>query len=743
MKDGAGVERARLRLRGAVQGVGMRPFVHALARRFDLAGFVYNDGEGVLIEIEGPRGALDAFLSALRAEPPPLARLDTIEIAAAPPRGDHDFRIRESHTGAARTRIPPDAAMCAACGRDLFDPASRFRVYPFVTCTHCGPRFTLTRALPYDRAQTSMARFEMCEDCAADYRDPTNRRFHAEPIACPACGPRLSRPVAEIVAALQAGKIVAAKGVGGFHLLCDARDARAVERLRRRKRRDSKPFAVMVPNVASLAAHVAPTPQEVALVSSPAAPIVLMRSRLLLPEAIAPRLRRLGMMLAYAPLHHLIFSLWEPARDREAASAVALVATSANPGGAPLIVDDAQARDALADIADLIVGHDREIVTRADDSVLTIIDGAPAFLRRARGFVPEPIELAQDGPAVLACGAHLKATVTVTRGREAFVSQHIGDLSDVDAARFYRETAAHLVALVGVKPEAVACDLHPDYFSTRYAEATGLPLIAVQHHAAHVAAIAAEHRVAGPILGAALDGHGLGADGSAWGGELIALDGATWTRRGHLAPLPLIGGDRAAREPWRMGLSALAACGRLDHAERIVAGADARRLADALRRGARFPATTSLGRLFDAAAALLDVCRAQDYEGQAASELEALVTTPRVLDGGWRIASGALDLTPLLAHLIEARPDAALGAELFHGTLAAALAEWIAADRPSGPVALGGGCMMNRVLSEHLIQRLRARGVEALLARAVPANDGGLSLGQAAIARARLSASTA
>jgi hydrogenase maturation protein HypF len=737
-----GKARARVRLRGAVQGVGLRPFVHMLAGRHALTGFVFNDGDGVLIEIEGARSRLDDFLVALRAETPPLARFDAVVVEAMQPQGDVAFAIQDSRAGATRTRIPPDAAMCAACGGDLFDPRSRFHLYPFVTCTQCGPRFTLTHALPYDRAQTSMARFPMCDACADAYRDPANRRFHAEPIACPNCGPRLSHPISEIVCALKEGNIVAAKGVGGFHLLCDARDGAAVERLRERKRRGAKPFAAMVPNVASLSRYAAPTPQEIALAASPAAPIVLMQSRFLLPEAVAPRLSRLGVMLAYAPLHHLIFSAWEPARDRDAPSDIALIATSANPGGAPLIVDDAQARERLAGIADLIVGHDREIVVRVDDSVLTVTNGAPVFLRRARGFTPEPVELAQDGPSVLACGGHLKATVTVTRGREAFVSQHIGDLSDAETARAYHEAASHLLAFIGVKPDAVACDLHPDYVSSRYAEQTGLPVFAVQHHAAHVAAVAAEHRVASPILGAALDGHGMGDDGNAWGGELIALDGARWTRRGHVAPLMLIGGDHAARQPWRMGLSALLACGRLDEAERLFPDGDARRLASTLRSGVRFPGTTSLGRLFDAAAGLLGVRLTQDYEGQAACELEALVKTPRVLDAGWRVAAGALDLTPLLDHLVSSRLSARDGAELFHGTVAAALAEWIAAARPDGPVALGGGCMMNRILSELLVERLRANGVVALTARAVPANDGGLSLGQAAIARAILSEGT-
>jgi hydrogenase maturation protein HypF len=729
--------RLRVRVRGAVQGVGFRPFVYGLARRLALSGHVLNDSEGVLAEVEGARGA--DFLAALRSEAPPLSRIDAIEVETLRAEGARGFEIRESLRGATATRIPADAAMCAACGDDLANPASRFHAYPFVNCTHCGPRFTLTRSLPYDRAQTSMAAFPMCPDCARDYRDPTNRRFHAEPIACPACGPKLSHSIADIVAFLRAGKIVALKGIGGYHLMCDARDGDAVERLRKRKTRDAKPFAVMVANAASVDAVARPGAAELALARSPAHPIVLMESKGNLPRAIAPRLSRLGVMLPYAPLHHLIFAAAEPGRDREAASAFALVATSANPGGEPLIVDDAEARDKLAAIADVVVSHDRAIVVRADDSVVAVIDGAPAFIRRARGYVPEPIDLGADGPNVIACGGHLKATVTVTRGREAFVSQHIGDLSEAETVRFYRESVAHLLALTDVRPEAAACDLHPDYLSTRFAEDMDLPVIGVQHHVAHVAAIAAEHRVAGPLVGVALDGHGLGADGQAWGGELIRLDGARWERLGHLGALMLPGGDRAAREPWRMGLAALAATGRLDAAPRLFASSQAASLARALRAGRAWPGTTSMGRLFDAAAGLLGICLAQDCEGQAAMEMEALVERPRALEGGFALRDGVLDFAALLAHLVDAALSEREGAEIFHGTVARGVTDWIAAAAPPGAaIALGGGCMMNRVLSEALARDLRGRGFHPLMARAAPANDGGLSLGQAAFARAVL-----
>jgi hydrogenase maturation protein HypF len=472
--------RLRLRLRGAVQGVGFRPFVHGLASRFGLAGFVRNDAEGVTLEIEGE--APERFVAALRAELPPLARLDGLDLEKLVPRGDKTFVIEISRGGPARTRIPADAATCEACLDDLFDPQSRFHLYPLVNCTHCGPRYTLTRRLPYDRAQTSMARFAMCEDCARDYADPSNRRFHAEPIACATCGPRLSHPPDEIVAALRAGKIVALKGIGGFHLLCDAHDEAGVANLRLRKNREAKPFAIMLANEASVNLFATPAPEDLALLRHPARPIVLLPGLGVLPPNVAPDMTRLGVVLAYAPVHHLLFHAAGGARGEP--QDFAFVATSANPGGQPLITDNDVAREKLQGIADLIVTHDRDIVVRADDSVMQRVDGAPAFLRRARGFVPEPIDLGVEGPCVLACGGHLKATLTLTRGREAFVSQHIGDLSDAETFRFYEESAAHLLALLDVKPEAVACDLHPDYLSTRFAEGAGLPVLRFQTAAA-------------------------------------------------------------------------------------------------------------------------------------------------------------------------------------------------------------------------------------------------------------------
>lgn len=735
------VERLRLRVRGAVQGVGMRPFVHGLATRFHLAGFVLNDGDGVLIELEGT--AISAFSAALIAERPPLARFDAIEREAIHPTGETGFRIVESVAGKVRTRVPADAATCAACLDDLFSPASRFHLYPFVNCTHCGPRYTITARLPYDRAQTAMAGFPMCAACARDYRDPTNRRFHAEPVACPACGPKLTHSPGEIVAAIRAGKIVALKGIGGFHLMCDATDEAVVAELRRRKAREAKPFAVMVANLASLDRIARPSEAERDLVASVAAPIVPISAiEGALAPSVSPGLTRVGVMLPYAPLHHLLFreaaGCPEGTAWRAAPSDFVIVATSANPGGEPLVIDDADARRRLGGIADLIVGHDRPIVIRADDSVAQVIDDKPAFIRRARGYVPEPIDLGTDGPSVLATGAHLKATVCVTRGREAFVSQHVGDLDTVETVKFYRETAAHLLSLLDVTPETVACDLHPDFRSSQFAGEFGVDVLPVQHHAAHIAAIAAEHGITEPILGLALDGIGHGDDGGAWGGELMRVSAARWDRLAHLSPLALPGGDKAAREPWRMALSAFHALGRLDEGRARFAGqpmvsAVAGRLASG-----REATTTSMGRLFDAAAALLGLRPTQDHEGQAAMELEALVAVPTRGSGLFRLTDGVLDFAPLLARLADGL-EAREGASLFHGCLIDGLSALVARHtRPGEAVALGGGCLMNRVLAEGLIEALSALGIRPLTARAVPANDGGLSLGQAALARAYL-----
>jgi len=737
-------ERVRIRFRGAVQGVGFRPYLHGLAALHGVSGFVLNDADGVLAEFEGV--ALDAFITMLNRERPPLARIDAMDVTRLPLKRQHGFAIRESEGGTpGAAQAGADAATCASCLDELFDPASRFHHYPFVTCTNCGPRFSMTRRVPYDRANTSMAAFAPCAACADDYANPASRRFHAEAIACPACGPSLSHTIKDIANALLDGKIVAVKGISGFHLLCDATNDTAVSTLRTRKHRPHKPLAVMVASAACAESFCAPSAAERALLRHVAGPIVMVRGGEGLAPSVAPGLDRVGFMLPTAPVHHLIFQglRHESAnRARDGRRPAALVATSANRAGEPLVIDNDIASRTLCDVADMVVTHDRAIVARADDSVMTIANGAAFFIRRSRGFVPEPIDLGNDGPAVLGVGGQLKATLCVTRGREAFVSQHVGDLGSAATLRFYHETAQRILAMLGTKPALAVCDLHPDYASTVFAEASNLPLLRVQHHAAHLAAVAAEYHLPGAVLGVALDGHGLGDDMGSWGGEMMTLHGAQWRRYGHLTPLPMPGGERAALEPWRMGVGALKALGRNAEAAARFPGIDgAARLSALVHSGPRGPTTSSMGRLFDAAAALLGVCTRQSYEGQAAMELEALVRAPTCLHQGYCITNNILNFTPLLSALLAPGIDPTTGANLFHGTLIAGLAAWIeqgAAHTKQTNVVLGGGCFMNIVLAEGLVAALAARGLVAWLPRAVPANDGGLSLGQAAMGRAYL-----
>jgi hydrogenase maturation protein HypF len=742
--DARSFDSLRVRVRGRVQGVGFRPFVHALARELSLVGTVRNDAEGVLVEAWGARVA--ELPALLRERAPPLARVDAVEVQGPATEGaPRTFRIVETVGGGrVQTDIGPDAATCDACLDELFDPADRRHLHPFITCTHCGPRFTITARLPYDRPQTSMAGFPMCAACGREYSDPTDRRFHAETTCCPACGPRLSMAPAAIAELLARGAIVAIKGIGGYHLACDARDEAAVARLRTRKQREAKPLAVMVANLASAHAVARLGGPECALLSSHERPIVVVEA---LPgNGIAPSVSQalptLGLMLPYTPIHHLLFHAAAGAPVdpgwRRRALPTALVMTSANPHGEPLVHTDADARARLAGIADAIVDHDRAIVVRCDDSVLRVVDGAPAFIRRARGFVPEPIDLGREVPPLLATGAYLKNTVCVTRGREAFVSQHVGDLDGPEARRFLHQTATHLQRILDVRPERVATDLHPDFPGRSLADALRLPRVDVQHHHAHVAAVLAEHHAAGPALGIALDGYGHGADGGAWGGELLRVEGCGFERIGHFAPLALPGGDRCAREPWRCASAALHAMGQggsiaARFADQPLAGPVARLL------GAGGVATTSsAGRWFDAACGLLGVRRTAAYEGQAPMDLEALVHTPRAIDGAWRIDGGTLDPLPLLAAIDGMDPRS--GAEAFHGTLVAALADWVgraAVATGLDTVALSGGCFLNRVLAEGLVDALRKRGLRPLLPRALPPNDGGIALGQAAVAAAR------
>ena len=759
--------RLGIHIRGQIQGVGFRPFVYRLAHQLKLGGWVRNDAAGVAIEAQGPAMALERFLVALR-QPPPLARIDDLRTKVLPIHIEEEdgFVIHASRAGPVLAEITPDTAVCADCLAELFDPTDRRYRYPFVNCTHCGPRYTITRALPYDRPNTSMAGFPLCPDCARDYHDPADRRFHAQPVACPVCGPHLSLrdatgnplAVADAIAAtleeLRKGAILALKGLGGFHLACDAGNAATVARLRQRKQREAKPFAVMAANLASLAPWVECNEDERRLLEAPERPIVLLRRQSGMDAklaGIAPGMDRLGVMLPYTPLHYLLFH--EAAGRTDGCNWLAqawpllLVMTSANPGGEPLVIDYAEAFARLGGIADGFLTHDRAIVARCDDSVRFWRPTGAAFVRRARGYVPRRIALPAAGPSVLACGGWLKNTICLTRDAQAYLSPHIGDLDNAVACRALEEMVERLLDTLRIAPERVACDRHPDYFSSRFAAAfaadQALPCVTVQHHHAHIAAIAAERGLNRPVLGLALDGVGLGDDGGNWGGELLRVDGSNYRRLGHLLPMPLPGGDRAAREPWRMAAAALHALGR---------GADiplrfphplAEPVHRLLERGdeVHCPLTSSAGRVFDAAAALLGVRQISAYEGQAAMELEALAATHSpadpLADSYHLTADGQLDLLPLLAWLADHAAEPAHGAARFHASLALALADWVmqAARREAvNDIALGGGCFLNRLLSAELRSRLERNGLSVHEASQAPPNDGGLSMGQAWVA---------
>ncbi|HXQ64679.1 MAG TPA: carbamoyltransferase HypF [Steroidobacteraceae bacterium] len=752
--------RRRIRVRGVVQGVGFRPFVFRVATELGLAGSVCNDGSGVAIDAQGESTSLHELTARLEGAPPPLARIDAIEIEdCAPEPGRAGFAVTETRGSRATTAIGHDTATCPKCLAELFDPGDRRYRYAFTNCTECGPRYTVTRSLPYDRIATSLAPFPLCAACQAEYVTPDDRRFHAEATACPQCGPRLALadgtgdadPIAATLSLLRGGSIVAIKGLGGYHLACDARSPSAVARLRARKAREEQPFAIMAANAASLEPLVVLGGDERALLESAGRPIVLLRRRPDAREAlpgIADGCEQLGVMLPYTPIH---FLLWHEAANRprgtdwlRQSQPLLLVMTSANAHGEPLVTDDAEALDRLTGIADAWLLHDRAIVTRCDDSVMRVRGGRGRYVRRARGAAPRAVALGRPGPVALGLGGYYKVTACVTRGAEAFLTPHIGDL-DVAATRRALDAAVeHLLRLTDVRPALVAHDLHPDFYSGRLAARLAaewqVPLIGVQHHHAHVAAVLAEHRIDAPVLGLALDGIGFGTDGGAWGGELLRLDGADAERLGHLRTLPLVGGDRAAREPWRMAAAALHALGRGAEVATRFAGQPAARLViQVLEREGVAPRTSSLGRWFDAAAGLLGLKAVTSFEGQAAMLLEGQAARATARAGGQlhSIEAGVLDLLPLLAPMVDAT-DVAQAAADFHAALARALGDWVqAAAIATGirTVACGGGCFQNDVLSRALRRELDARALTMLEAEAVPPNDGAISLGQCWVAQ--------
>jgi hydrogenase maturation protein HypF len=767
-------------VRGVVQGVGFRPFVYRLALEEGLAGSIGNDTGGVTIEIEGPAERVEAFRRRLEAETPPLARIDSVVFLEIPPKREKHFRIVASEAaGHVTTGIPADAATCADCLRELLDPNDRRYRYPFLNCTNCGPRYTITRRIPYDRPQTSMARFTMCAACQAEYDDPTNRRFHAQPNACPVCGPRVwlvasdgveipsDDPVTATIERLMAGEIVAIKGIGGFHLAVDATNEFAVMRLRDRKHRYGKPLAVMARDLEAARVLSVITSREEELLLTVARPIVLApkRTGCGIAPSVAPGIPWLGVFLPYAPLQHLLFA---DSRVK------ALVMTSANLSEEPIAIDNDEALARLKHIADAFLMHDREILQRCDDSVMALVDGVPQLIRRARGFVPLgvplPPQISESGsPPLLAVGGHLKNVFALARGRFVYQSQHLGDLENLSGLEFFREALEHLMHTFEIDPEAVVHDLHPGYLSTSFAKEwaaeRNLPLIAVQHHHAHIAACMAEHGIEGPAIGLSLDGTGYGTDGRIWGGEVLVAqlddhDPGHFDRFAHLDYVPMPGGEAAIREPWRMAL------GHLHHAGFDVESPEALALLGAkpqevrvlkrmIERELNTPLTSSCGRLFDAVAAVVLGRGVVDYEAQAAIELEGLaVGEPDELGSGYTLELLSGDWSARKPATISAKPmwkellnDLRAGvhksriAASFHAGLATAFicaAKSARENTGIEKVALSGGCLHNRRLTRLLRAGLEEEGFQVFAHRTVSPGDGGLSYGQAVVAAAIL-----
>lgn len=736
------VIRRILRVRGTVQGVGFRPFVYRAARELGLAGRVWNDGDGVVIDAEGARASVDALAGRITDAPPPQARVETVEASPAPPTGRRGFAIASSASRAPLSaRVAPDLATCAACLDELRDPSDRRFGYPFVNCTDCGPRYTIAREVPYDRARTTMAAFAMCGPCRSEYEDPESRRFHAQPNACPDCGPRVrleppglegAAAVAALVGRLRAGAIAAVKGLGGYHLACDAGSSAPVALLRVRKRRPDRPFAVMFPDLASLERSVVLEASARAALLSPRRPIVLAPRRAdadVAPE-VAPGLAELGVFLPATPLHALVLE----------AFAGPLVMTSGNLSDDPIAAEDDDARRRLGPLADVLLLHDRAIHTRADDSVVRVTGGRERVLRRARGHVPEAIDLGFEAPPLLAVGADLKNALCLTAGSAAVLGPHVGDLESLESEELFLEIRAHLERLFGVTPRLVAHDLHPGYRSTAIARRTGLPAVGVQHHHAHVASCLADNGRRDRVLGVAWDGTGYGPDGTVWGGEILAADLAGFVRVARLRPVALPGGDAAVREPWRMALAHLLGAGlptaRVTHPSRPVVEA-------MIRAGVNTLPTSSAGRLFDALASLAGVRDAVTYEGQAAIELEAAAADDDAAPYEVPLADGApfeLDARPLVRAVVaevEAGTERGTIAARVYASLGRAIALACVRAREAtglGTVALSGGCFQSALLVRRAASALERSGFEVLLHARVPPSDGGLALGQAVVA---------
>ena len=749
-----------IRVRGIVQGVGFRPFIFQLAERHQLAGWVRNQSDGVEIEVAGGHGAIEAFVRHISAEAPPLARVVRVEVAEQPFAPLDGFQIVTSHGEQSRTTlIAPDVCTCPDCLGELLNPRDRRYRYPFINCTNCGPRYTIIKDIPYDRDQTTMAPFAMCPSCQAEYDNPRDRRFHAQPNACWECGPEvwLESPAGEKLAArdeavreaisrLQAGAILAIKGLGGFHLAVAATDERAVSRLRSRKIREEKPFAVMFPGLEAVKRCCQVNEREAELLQNLERPIVLLKRKpdregTAIAPGVAPRNRFLGAFLPYTPLHFLLFH--ESPYD-------ALVMTSGNQSDEPIVMTNEEARERLKEIADFFLLHNRDIYMRCDDSVTRVLAGEPRPLRRARGYVPVPVFMEKSGPSVLGVGAELKNTVCLTRGKEAFLSQHVGDLENLETLHSFEHAIAHLERILEITPECIAHDLHPDYLSTQWALAQEqVPRLAVQHHHAHIASVMAERQLSGPILGLAMDGTGYGTDGTIWGGEILRVEGCGFERLGHFRPVPLPGGAMAIKEPWRMALTYLWSLDPEHLHERFQDFLErwpqekVRIVVQMLEQNINAPPTSSCGRLFDAVSALAGLRSTITYEGQAAIELEQVIEDDEgSYAGKLRKEAGLwiMDPLPMMLHAAgDVRDGVSSGivSARFHNgvvSLLAEAAEAAAGDTGLKRVALSGGVFQNAYLFEHLVSVLSDRGFEVYSHVEVPANDACIALGQAYLA---------
>jgi hydrogenase maturation protein HypF len=762
------VLRYRIRLRGIVQGVGFRPFIYKLATRLRVGGFILNSSSGITIEAEGSDSAIEQFLSALRSHPPRLAQIGEITSEELQPTGESRFEIRESLAADGEfALVSGDVATCVDCLRDVSDPANRRFGYPFTNCTNCGPRYSIIRNIPYDRSTTTMASFTMCVDCEAEYHDPMDRRFHAQPNACPVCGPRIflakgralspltsshnypvsSRsPLSDVRRALHEGAIVAIKGLGGFQLACNAQNDSAIRILRHRKRRSDKPFALMVRELEQVEKICRCSPADRELLLSPERPIVILprRPSSQISSEIAPGNHTIGVMLAYTPLHFMLFGN----RRDTAPEFNALVMTSGNISEEPIVISNKEAWEHLSGIADCFLFHNRDIHMRVDDSVAQTFEGRSRVLRRSRGYAPQPIDLGAPLCEVLACGADLKNAFCLTKGQYAIMSQHIGDIENYETLEFFQETLANLKKLFRVEPQAVVHDLHPCYVTSRFAAKQPLPTIAVQHHHAHIVSCMAENHLSGKVIGVAFDGTGYGTDGEIWGGEFLVAGLGTFERRAHFRYVPLPGGDTAVRQGWRSALSWLRESfssnipGDLPLFEQVSERdiAIASRMID---HGVNTVRTSSCGRLFDAVASIIGIRQQSTFEGQAAIELEMLAQEGTQDHYPFEITATApaeIDMRPAIReiagelHSNRSKPGIA---SRFHNTIVSIIEEVCCRIRKSdhlGRVCLSGGTFQNRYLLKRVAESLRRRSFEVFLHSQVPPNDGGISLGQAVIA---------